>query len=82
MADTDLDNAATSQGNEEGRLKTNLPNGEALAGDLDWDSPDDCENPRNWPLWQRILHSAIPAVWSFGLYVATNHHSDLADSIF
>ncbi|KAF1992969.1 MFS general substrate transporter, partial [Amniculicola lignicola CBS 123094] len=37
--------------------------------DLDWDSPEDPDNPRNWPLWQRILHSAIPALWSFGLNV-------------
>ncbi|KAF2799242.1 hypothetical protein K505DRAFT_346061 [Melanomma pulvis-pyrius CBS 109.77] len=62
--------------NEEGILNTSPPEREALAGDLDWDSPGDCGNPRNWPLWQRILHSAVPAVRSFGLCVAPNHHSD------
>lgn len=60
------------QSNEEERLKTNPPEREILASDLDWDRPDDPDNPRNWPLWQRILHSAIPAVWSFGLYAAAS----------
>ncbi|KAH7310527.1 major facilitator superfamily domain-containing protein [Stachybotrys elegans] len=41
--------------------------GEAPAGSWDWDSADDPANPRNWPLWQRILHTGIPALWSFGL---------------
>ncbi|KAI3394367.1 hypothetical protein diail_2833, partial [Diaporthe ilicicola] len=66
MAGKDLGNAGTPRSNNE-LLETNSPKAEALAGDLDWDRPDDPENPRNWPLWQRILHSAIPAVWSFGL---------------
>ena len=68
MAGNDLNDAGTLQSNEEEGLNANSPKTEALAGDLDWDTPDDPENPRNWPLWQRILHSAIPAVWSFGLY--------------
>lgn len=67
MAGKDLGNIGTLQGSGEEGLSANLSKTEALAGDLDWDRPDDPENPRNWPLWQRILHSAIPAVWSFGL---------------
>lgn len=70
MAGTNLGNAGTPRGNDEEGLKTNPPGTEALAGDLDWERPDDPDNPRNWPLWQRILHSAIPALWSFGLYAA------------
>ncbi|KAJ3546720.1 hypothetical protein NM208_g1862 [Fusarium decemcellulare] len=34
---------------------------------LDWDGPDDPENPMNWPVWKKIMHSAIPAVYAFGL---------------
>ena len=36
---------------------------------LDWDGPNDVDNPRNWPKWKKIFHSAIPAIYSFGLYV-------------
>ncbi|KAI2601820.1 MFS general substrate transporter [Hypoxylon sp. NC1633] len=63
-----LDHNFQSQSNE-GQLKTtsNSPERETIAGGLDWDGPGDPENPRNWPLWQRSLHSAIPALWSFGL---------------
>ncbi|CAG9988180.1 unnamed protein product [Clonostachys byssicola] len=38
-----------------------------LAKELDWDGPDDADNPHNWPTWQRVMHSAIPAVYGFGL---------------
>lgn len=40
---------------------------DAAADCDDWDGPDDPENPRNWPLSTRILHSAVPAVYAFGL---------------
>ncbi|KAF2730702.1 putative polyamine transporter 4 [Polyplosphaeria fusca] len=69
MAEQNLGKAATSRDNEEGRLEAGLPKTEALAGDLDWDGPEDPDNPRNWPSWQRILHTAIPAFWTFGLCV-------------
>lgn len=39
-----------------------------VADTEDWAGPDDPGNPRNWPLWQRIMHSAIPAIYAFGLY--------------
>lgn len=35
----------------------------------DWTGPDDPDNPHNWPKWKRVMHSAIPAVYAFGLYV-------------
>ncbi|KOS22078.1 Polyamine transporter 4 [Escovopsis weberi] len=34
---------------------------------LDWDGPDDPDNPMNWPKGKKILHTAIPAVYSFAL---------------
>ena len=36
---------------------------------LDWDGPDDKDDPHNWPIWKKVFHSAIPAIYSFGLYV-------------
>ena len=33
----------------------------------DWMGPDDPENPRNWPLWQRIYHTAIPGLFGFAV---------------
>lgn len=36
---------------------------------LDWDEPDDVDNPHNWPVWKKIVHSAIPAVFGFALCV-------------
>ena len=32
---------------------------------LDWDRPDDPENPMNWPKWKRRFHVVPPAVISF-----------------
>ncbi|CAF9921494.1 MAG: hypothetical protein HETSPECPRED_004566 [Heterodermia speciosa] len=34
---------------------------------LDWDGPDDKDDPHNWPIWKKVFHSAIPAIYSFGL---------------
>jgi hypothetical protein len=39
--------------------------------DLDWEGDDDLENPRNWPVWKKVIHTAIPAIYTFGLYVAS-----------
>ena len=33
----------------------------------DWTGPDDPENPLNWPMWQRVYHTTLPAF--FGLSV-------------
>ena len=38
----------------------------------DWTGPDDEGNPLNWPLWLRIYHTIIPALFCFTMYV---HHS-------
>jgi hypothetical protein len=34
---------------------------------LDWDTPDDAENPRNWSLPKRLFHSAIPGFLAFAV---------------
>lgn len=26
---------------------------------LDWNGPDDPDNPQNWPLWQRVYHTYV-----------------------
>jgi hypothetical protein len=46
-----------------------LPNSEEGAAGLDWDNVNNVDNPRNWPVWKKILHSAIPAVYGLALYV-------------
>lgn len=33
----------------------------------DWMGSDDPENPQNWPMWQRVYHTTVPAF--FGLVV-------------
>lgn len=37
--------------------------------ELDWDGEKDPENPMNWALWKKVIHTAIPAIYTFGLYV-------------
>lgn len=32
---------------------------------LDWDGPDDPDNPLNWPAWKRRIHILPPALISF-----------------
>ena len=39
----------------------------SIAKALDWDGPDDLENPYNWSVWQRVFHSAMPALYCFVL---------------
>ncbi|KAH7124196.1 major facilitator superfamily domain-containing protein [Dactylonectria macrodidyma] len=34
---------------------------------LDWDGPNDPENPMNWPAGKKILHTAISAPYTFAL---------------
>lgn len=31
----------------------------------DWTGPDDPENPLNWPIWQRVYHTTVPALFGF-----------------
>ncbi len=35
------------------------------AAALQWDGPNDPDNPINWPNWQRYWHIVPPAVISF-----------------
>ncbi|KAM0316458.1 hypothetical protein ACHAPQ_011333 [Fusarium lateritium] len=35
--------------------------------ELDWEGDEDLENPRNWPVWKKVIHTAIPAIYTFGL---------------
>lgn len=34
---------------------------------LDWDGPNDKENPHNWSVGKKLFHSAVPAVYTFAL---------------
>jgi len=36
---------------------------------LTWDSPEDQDNPRNWPAGEKIFHVAVPALFGFIMYV-------------
>ncbi|SZF01401.1 unnamed protein product [Blumeria hordei] len=38
----------------------------------DWDSPSNLENPHNWPLWKKIFHTALPALYGFVLTIGTS----------
>ena len=38
---------------------------------IDWNGSSDKANPHNWPAWKKVFHSAIPAIYSFGLYVSS-----------
>lgn len=42
-----------------------LPNVKRILTAQDWNGPDDPENPMNWPMWQRIYHTTIPALMGF-----------------
>jgi hypothetical protein len=48
-------------------IQSNPPNFETV--NLDWDGPNDVDNPHNWPKWKKIVHSAIPATYGFALCV-------------
>ena len=36
---------------------------------VDWDGPDDCENPRNWSSYQRQAHVVIISILALITYV-------------
>ena len=36
---------------------------------LDWDGPTDPGNPQKWPKWKKIIHTVIPALYAFVLFV-------------
>ncbi|KAF2875791.1 putative polyamine transporter 4 [Massariosphaeria phaeospora] len=37
-----------------------------------WDDPTNAENPQNWPVWKKVMHSAIPALYGFALTIGTS----------
>jgi hypothetical protein len=37
---------------------------------LDWNGPNDPENPLNWSKWKRFYHVVPPAIISFTAYVS------------
>lgn len=37
----------------------------ASPGELDWDSPEDPGNPRNWSAMKKVFHTAIPSLFGF-----------------
>ena len=47
----------------------------------DWTGPDDPENPHNWPMWQRVYHTTVPALFclavTFGTSVYTPGYPDV-----
>jgi hypothetical protein len=40
------------------------PSKHASPAVLDWDGPDDPDNPHNWPMEKKIMHIIAPAVIS------------------
>jgi hypothetical protein len=30
---------------------------------VDWDGPDDPQNPRNWPAWKRMAQVVLPSAF-------------------
>jgi Cft2 family RNA processing exonuclease len=34
---------------------------------LNWESTGNKDNPRNWPFWKRVFHTAMPALMSFAV---------------
>lgn len=50
----------------------------------DWTGPEDPENPMNWPLWLKVYHTALPAIFAwivtFGSSIYTPGVSDIMHS--
>ena len=45
-----------------------------IPGRLDWDSPHDTGNPRNWPVPKKVFHTVVPALYGFITYVVSLQH--------
>ncbi|RDW67627.1 hypothetical protein BP6252_09023 [Coleophoma cylindrospora] len=41
---------------------------------MEWDSPENPENPRNWSFGKRAFHTAIPALYGFVLTIGTSSY--------
>ncbi|KAB2103605.1 Polyamine transporter 4 [Alternaria gaisen] len=42
---------------------------------LDWNGPDDPDNPHNWSIWKAAYHTTIPAVFGFAVTFGTSVYS-------
>lgn len=38
---------------------------------VDWNGPEDPENPQNWPLWAKIWSSAVVCILTFSIYIGS-----------
>lgn len=56
----DLEKVSTAHKEE---LNTKEPHSQANS--LDWDGPEDTDNPKTWSLKKRIFHSVIPGLFNF-----------------
>lgn len=47
---------------------------------MDWNGPDDPENPHNWSTWQKVYHATTPALFGFAVTFGTSIYTPaLAD---
>ncbi|QIW96550.1 hypothetical protein AMS68_002068 [Peltaster fructicola] len=48
---------------------------------LDWDGPQDQDNPLNWPSWKRTYHTLIPSAAAVVCTIASSIYTPAVDSI-
>lgn len=48
--------------------ETHAPEEKAPQNPLEWDGPDDPDNPMNWPLGKKIYHAVLPGLFGFAVY--------------
>ena len=48
---------------------------------LDWTSQDDTDNPLNWPMWQRVYHTTVPALLGFTVTLGSSIYTPGIPSI-
>ncbi|KAL5413800.1 hypothetical protein PMIN06_009394 [Paraphaeosphaeria minitans] len=48
---------------------------------LDWDSPEDPENPQNWRLASKVYHVTIPGLFGFAVTFGTSAYTPALSSI-
>jgi hypothetical protein len=34
---------------------------------IDWNGPDDPDNPQNWPRWLKVFHATMPGLFGFAV---------------
>ncbi|KAJ4983472.1 Polyamine transporter 4-like protein 1 [Stagonosporopsis vannaccii] len=49
---------------------------------LDWDGPNDPDNPHNWPLWQRVYHATTPGLFGFAVQVPLTNSPTFGTSVY